>query len=82
MIFINNGRSVYESLQFQYQRVAMMATHLAQLSLLLHLVINQCSFIRGKYSMSYKIFCFRADRELICMVCIKLNVNFNFVNNP
>lgn len=32
--------------------------------------------------MSYKIFCFRADRELICMVCIKLNVNFNFVNNP
>lgn len=35
MIFINNGRSVYESLQFQYQRVAMMATHLAQLSLIL-----------------------------------------------
>ena len=35
MIFINNGRSVYESLQFQYQRVAMMATHLAQLSLVL-----------------------------------------------
>lgn len=35
MIFINNGRFVYESLQFQYQRVAMMATHLAQLSLIL-----------------------------------------------